>query len=100
VNAIATGARTVALVIIIGLAAVAGILAGNAIQNRLGADESAGLGGFVPQNRGGTVVAVEEYLDFALRHRAPTEEYLDYALRHRQAEEADAPASVITPTPR
>jgi hypothetical protein len=100
VNAIATGARTVALVIIIGLAAAAGVLAGNAMQNRLGADQGAGLGGFVPQNRGGSVVAVDEYLDFALRHRAPAEEYLDYALRHRQADVANAPASVTTPTPR
>ena len=99
-NAIATAARTVALVIVIGLAVLAGILAGNAIQGRLGADGGPGVGGFVPQNRGGTIVASEEYLDFALWHRAPAEAYLDYALRHPQAEAATAPASAITPAPR
>ena len=105
-NAISAGARA--------LAAVSGLVVGNAIQGRLGASatsaqiggmvpENAGgtrftrpeLGNFVPENEGGTPLAERDtYLDFGLRHApalaaADDESYVDFGLRH-------APAAIST----
>jgi hypothetical protein len=107
-------ARSAAVAIVLILAAVLGLVVGNALDSRSGG---------VPASRTATaafsldaiaalqairddpaVAGLDDYLDYGLRH-APTassDDYPDYGLRHRNAEPeaADTTESVTTPTPR
>jgi hypothetical protein len=53
---VATSARILVFVLVLTLAAISGLIVGNAIQGRLGteATTSAQVGGMVPGNAGGT----------------------------------------------
>ena len=125
-NAISTGARAIVLVIVLSVAAVSGLIVGNAIQGRPGAaDTSAQVGGMVPSNRGGTPTAGPELgnfvpanqggtaratkldgsADYAVRHMATApatdlDESADYGTRHPTKTAAPKAIKATTPTPR
>jgi hypothetical protein len=125
-NAISTGARAVVLVIVLSVAAVSGLIVGNAVQGRLGAaDTSAQLGGMVPANRGGTPTAgpdlgnfvpanqggtaratrLDGSADYGVRHMATTpasdlDESADYGTRHPTQAAPPKAIKATTPTPR
>ena len=84
----ATTARAVAIVLIIAVAAVAGLAVGNAIQgHRLGTITAEA--GFsleklqaLQQLRGDNAPAVAASSDYGIRHAVRAPAYIDYGIRH------------------
>jgi hypothetical protein len=111
-NALSAGARALAVVIIVALAAVSGLLVGNAIQGRLGASAtSAQIGGMVPENAGGTRFTRPELGNFVpenqggtplAEHKSAIDSYADYAVRHMKGERTQKTEAEtnVTPGPR